>query len=268
MKNNISQIIKLNKGEVYIYDFGEIKLHAYKTNDPLNNEVYILEKKQEALIVETPCFSENIKELEQYLSLSKLKIAGILVMYRAIGANFLPDVKRYSTKNAVRDCREGIGKIVIDYHIRTYRELFDSSAPVIHEYINDSETVIAGIRIKLLDTSPKTFNVEFPDINAAYIQLIGPHVHSVIHHKADIIYIITHLKSVLAKDYDLVLTPYYSLETLKDIQNKIEYFRYLHSVAGLAKTPEEFRKIVHKNYPNYQGKKLLDRTIEFFFANY
>ncbi|MDR2337476.1 MAG: hypothetical protein LBE20_02360 [Deltaproteobacteria bacterium] len=270
MENNISQIIKLNKGEIHIYDLGEIKLHAYKTNDPLNNEVYILEKNQEALIVETPCFFENIKELELYLklNLSKIKINGILVMYRAIGASFLPDVKRYSTKNAFYYCNKGAGRIVTDCHIRTYGKIFDSSVPVIHEYIDNSETIIAGIRIRIFYTSSKTFNVEFPDINAVYLHLLGHHVHSIVLHKADIIYMITHLKSILAKHYDLVLTPYYSLETLKDVQNKIEYLRFLHSIAGIAKSPEEFKRIVQKNYPNYREKKLLNRTIEFFFADY
>ncbi|MDR2337063.1 MAG: hypothetical protein LBE20_00220 [Deltaproteobacteria bacterium] len=268
MENNPFQIIKLNKGEVHIYDFGEIKLHAYKTNDSLNDEIYILEKNQEALIIETPCFFENIKELELYLSLSKLQIAGILVMYRAVGASFLPDVKRYSTKNAVHYCSKGTGRIIIDCHIRKYGEIFDSSVPVIHEYIDNSETVIAGIRIKILNTSPKTFNVELPDINAVYLHLFGHHIHSVVPRKADIIYMISHLKSVLNKSYDLVLTPYYSLETLKDIQNKIEYFRCLHSIAGVAKTPEEFKRIVQKNYPNYRGKRLLNRTSKFFFAHY
>ena len=35
--------IDLKKGFVEIYNFGDIKLHAYQTNDLMNNESYILE---------------------------------------------------------------------------------------------------------------------------------------------------------------------------------------------------------------------------------
>ncbi len=44
MKKNNYKTITLNKGEMHIYDFGKIKLHAYKTNDFLNDEVFIIEK--------------------------------------------------------------------------------------------------------------------------------------------------------------------------------------------------------------------------------
>lgn len=42
-KNNFTTV-KLSKGEVGVYDFGKIKLHAYKTNDPMSDEVFVLEK--------------------------------------------------------------------------------------------------------------------------------------------------------------------------------------------------------------------------------
>ena len=46
-KTNYTQI-KLNKGEIALYNFANIKLHAYKTNDPIDDEVFIIEKKWES----------------------------------------------------------------------------------------------------------------------------------------------------------------------------------------------------------------------------
>ncbi len=51
--------IKLQKGEIELYDFGEIKLHAYKTNDPLADEVFIVEKNGKVVVIESPCFYDN-----------------------------------------------------------------------------------------------------------------------------------------------------------------------------------------------------------------
>ena len=44
MKKNECTTAKLDKGEVSVYDFGGTRLHAYKTNDLIDDEVFIVEK--------------------------------------------------------------------------------------------------------------------------------------------------------------------------------------------------------------------------------
>lgn len=48
MNKNAFETVKLAKGEVNVYDFGAVKLHAYKTNDPIDDEVFIIEKNGKA----------------------------------------------------------------------------------------------------------------------------------------------------------------------------------------------------------------------------
>lgn len=67
MNKNTFTTVKLTKGEMNVYDFGSVKLHAYKTNDFLCDEVFVVEKNGKAVIIESPCFFDNCKELEQYL---------------------------------------------------------------------------------------------------------------------------------------------------------------------------------------------------------
>ncbi len=67
MNKNTFETAKLAKGEMNIYDFGNIRLHAYKTNDFIDDEVFIVEKNGKAVIIESPCFFDNNKELEKYL---------------------------------------------------------------------------------------------------------------------------------------------------------------------------------------------------------
>ena len=59
MNKNTFKTVTLNKGELNIYDFGTIKLHAYKTNDFIDDEVFIVEKDGRAVIIESPCFFDN-----------------------------------------------------------------------------------------------------------------------------------------------------------------------------------------------------------------
>lgn len=96
MNKNTFTAVQLAKGEVNVYDFGTVKLHAYKTNDFIDNEVFIVEKAGKAVILESPCFFDNIEELTTYLQ--DVEIAGMLVAYHGAGATFLPNVPKYALK--------------------------------------------------------------------------------------------------------------------------------------------------------------------------
>lgn len=57
MDKNTYTTVTLAKGEMHIYDFGNIKLHAYKTNDLIDDEVFIVEKTARQLSLSRPAFS-------------------------------------------------------------------------------------------------------------------------------------------------------------------------------------------------------------------
>lgn len=59
--------VNLEKGYIDIYSFGDIKLHCYQTNDLMNDESYILENKENVLLVEFPAFYDNLEEFEKYV---------------------------------------------------------------------------------------------------------------------------------------------------------------------------------------------------------
>ena len=54
--------VKLSRGEMHIYDFGAVRLHAYQTGDPLADEVFLVEKGGQSG-PGAPCFAENIAAL-------------------------------------------------------------------------------------------------------------------------------------------------------------------------------------------------------------
>ena len=101
MNKNTYQTVKLDKGEMHIYDFGAVKLHAYQTNDPIDDEVFLVEKAGQAVVIESHCFRDNIAELAAYLKDRGLEPAGMLVAYHGAGATFLPGTAKYATQNAV-----------------------------------------------------------------------------------------------------------------------------------------------------------------------
>lgn len=107
MNKNTFTAVKLAKGEMNVYDFGEVKLHAYKTNDIISDEVFVLEKNGKAAVIEPPCFFDNCTELAEYLK--DLKVEGVFAAYHGAGASFLPDVPKYAAANAKEYSENGGG---------------------------------------------------------------------------------------------------------------------------------------------------------------
>ena len=123
MNKNTYTSVKLTKGEMNVYDFGTIRLHAYKTNDLIDDEVFVVEKDGVAVIIESPCFFDNIQELAEYLQ--DLEIAGMLVAYHGAGATFMPEAPKYATANAVEYSQNGGGKALIDNFTAAFGDSFD-----------------------------------------------------------------------------------------------------------------------------------------------
>ena len=77
MNKNTFTKISLKKGEISIYDFGAVRLHAYKTNDFIDDEVFIVEKNGSAVVIESPCFFDNNNEFEEYINSLNVKTMGM-----------------------------------------------------------------------------------------------------------------------------------------------------------------------------------------------
>ena len=60
--------------------------------------LFIVEKNGKAVIIESPCFFDNSKELTEYLK--DVRVEGMLIAYHGAGATFMPQVPKYATKNA------------------------------------------------------------------------------------------------------------------------------------------------------------------------
>lgn len=262
MNKNTFTTITLAKGEVNVYDFGGIKLHAYKTNDFIDDEVFIVEKSGKAVIIESPCFHDNSKELAEYLK--DTSVVGMLVAYHGAGASFLPNVPKYATQNAVDYSKNGSGKALIDNFAGAFGEIFDSSVHAITNVIEAGKITIGGIDFVIKQTSD-AFDVEIPEINTVYTHMLGHDCHSIVAGAGHADAMIGELRSYIDKGYDLILTSHYTPEDLKDAQTKIDYLENLKKIAAGVQNADAFKAEVGKQYPQYSGQNYLDMTAGFFF---
>lgn len=263
MNKNTFKTVKLAKGEVNVYDFGAVKLHAYKTNDLISDEVFIVEKNGKAVVIEPPCFFDNCAELAEYLA--PYKTEGVFAAYHGAGASFLPDVPKYATQNAVKYSENGGGKALIDNFTSVFGSAFDNSIHKITNVIGEGKLTVGGIDFIITQTAD-AFDVEIPEINAVYTHMLGHDCHSIIAGVAHADAVIKQLNGYIGKGYDLILTSHYTPEDLKDAQTKIDYLENLKKVAADCKTADDFKAKVKAEYPNYGGENYLDMTAGLFFG--
>lgn len=262
MNKNQYTTVHLSKGEMNVYDFGEIKLHAYKTNDFMDDEVFIIEKNGKAAVIESPCFFDNNEELSEYLN--DTEVEGILIAYHGAGASFLPDVPKYATQNA-KEYSETGGKALIDNFTNVFGKSFDNTVHQITGIMDSDRITIGGIDFIIKQTAD-AYDIEIPEINAVYTHMLGHDCHSIVAGKAHADSMIAELKNYIEKGYELILTSHYTPEDLKDAKTKIDYLENLKGIAADCKNADDFKAAVSRQYPEYTGENYLDMTASFFFA--
>ena len=255
--------IQLAQGEMHVYDFGGVKLHAYQTGDPLADEVFIVEKAGQFVAVESPCFTDSVAALNEYLA--GREVAGVLVAYHGAGGSFLPNAPKYATANAAEYASQGGGKALIDQFATTFGSGFDSSIHPITHILSEGETAIGGIRFVIHQTA-EAFDVEIPEINAVYTHMLGHDCHSIVAGSGHADAMTAQLRGYIQNGYDLILTSHYTPEDLKDAETKIRYLEELKSIASSCADKASFKAAVQQRYPAYSGENYLDMTAGFFFG--
>lgn len=254
---------KLEKGEMHVYDFGDIRMHAYKTEDFLSDEVFVLEKDGKAVIIESPCFFDNNAALERYLQ--DLEVVGMLIAYHDAGGSFLSGIKKYTTANAKEYAERGGGKSLIDNFAIAFGDIFDKSLHNITDALQEGFVNIGGIDFEIIPTAD-AYNIVIPQINAVYTHMLGHDCHSIVAGEAHADAMIAELQGYIERGFDLILTSHYTPEDLKDARVKIAYLQDLKAIAKGCATAEEFKAAVKEKYPQYLADNYLDMTANMFFS--
>lgn len=68
-------------GSVVTYDFGDVKLRAYQTNDLLADEVFVVGKDGCGMGLESQCFFDNNRKLETYVRDQGINVVAMLIAW-------------------------------------------------------------------------------------------------------------------------------------------------------------------------------------------
>ena len=264
MNKTAERTVELDKGHVDVYTENGITLYAYQTRDLINDEVFILAKNGRGVVIELPCFHDNIRELTAFLRQEGITVEGKLVAYHAAGASFLPEVPAYGTASSVAYNTTGGGAALVANFHKAFGGSFDESLCAVDHVLEEGETEIAGIRF-LVRPNAEAYDLEIPEINCVYTHMMGHDCHSIVAGCPHADGILSQLNYYLRKGFDLVLTSHYTPEDLKDVRTKIAYLMELKEIALDSESADEMRAKVQAKYPHYSGQNYLDMTVGFFF---
>lgn len=264
MNKASDRTVKLDKGRVDIYTKNGITLYAYQTHDAIDDEVFILSKAGRGVVIELPCFYDNIRELTAFLHQEGIAVEGKLVAYHAAGASFLPEVPAYGTASSVTYNTTGGGAGLVANFKNAFGEGFDAGLCSVSHILEEGETEIAGIRF-VVKPNAEAYDLEIPEINCVYTHMMGHDCHSIVAGCPHADGIISQLNYYIRKGFDLVLTSHYTPEDLKDAQTKVAYLTELKEISLTCENAAEMKAKVQEKYPNYSGMNYLDMTVGFFF---
>ena len=264
---NTSQVKQLGVGEVTVYDFGTIKIHAYKTNDVLVDESYVLEKGNNLVLLEASAFKQQNQEFADYIKSLGKPVAGALLAYHPNGYDRY-HATVYATDNAVKNWQAG-GSIkgLTDNFVQAFGDTVDTSLPTSAKHLTFGKSVsLGGIKFNIIDAGDDAYSVEIPEINVIYRHMMGSTTHNILVSRQHIDAEIAFMKDYQAKNYALVLTSHFVPEGQEAVAQKIAYLEKVKELANTCKTKDEFIAAVKAAFPNYDGVNYLEMSAGFLFS--
>jgi len=226
---------KLGNGTVNIISDGTTNIRVYDTCDAMQDQVIVVDRGGEGVVIELPAFRDSIEEITRYLEDEGIGIVGKLVAYHAAGSSFLPDVRNYLTGTVASG-----------------------------EGLEAGRIVLAGIGFEIVPNDD-AFEVLIPEMDAVYVHMLGHDCHSIVANAAHADAIIAGLRGYLDRGVEVFLSSHHVPETREDVLTKIAYLEGLKDIAATSSGAEEFRDRMLERYPGYSGTNYLDMTAGMFF---
>lgn len=177
MNKTADRTVALDKGRVDVYTKNGVTLYAYQTRDLIDNEAFVLAKKGRGVVIELPCFFDNIRELTDFLKSEGVTVETKFVAYHAAGASFLPEVPAYGTESSVAYNTTGGGAGLVANFKNAFGDSFDPAICEVDYVLEEGEIELADIRFAVKPNA-EAFDLEIPEINCVYTHMMGHDCHS------------------------------------------------------------------------------------------
>lgn len=262
----ISQV-NLSVGSVTVYDYGDIKLHAYATGDALNDEAYILESKKALVGIELPAFTTGLDAWKVYIATLNKPMNDIFLCDHVTGASYVQGMNIYGTQGAKDSITNGATFNTTQGLYTAFGADFHGGPDMaqINKVVPANKTIkVAGIDFKLIDRG-ETYDLEIPAINAVYTHMLGKTTHSILTSTQHMDSMLAVLHEYHKANYNMILSAHSTPEGQDAVQEKISYVEKAKELAQTSTNATEFITSMKEAFPNYAGENYLEMSAGFLF---
>ena len=249
--------------DVYPFENGSIKLHAFGTGDNMNDYCYIVETPEGLVLIESTAYKPDVEALSKYIKALDKPLAGALLSYHPNGYKSYGNVKVYATEGALKSWAEG-GSVwgLTQSFIQAFGDKVADDLPDSAEILTEGQTLrLAGLDFVILHESDgEDYGIAIPAINAVYRHMMGSKTHNILPAVPYIEAEIAELKGYQDKGYSLILTSHHAPEGKEAVAQKIAYLEKVLDLAKSCKSRAEFIEAVKAAFPDYAGEAYLEMS--------
>lgn len=254
----------LELGAVEVYDFGDIKLHAYKTNDLMDDECYLVESDSELVVIEAPCFYDTISEFSDYIQSLGKPLNNALLAYHPNGGENLMDINsdiNYIATEGADAARQEGGSVILaaEGFQESFGDIYDGTVPQATEIVEPGSITLGGIEFVITEGNDG-YDIEIPEINCVFTHMVGSDVHNIMPSIEAMDSLAEQMQSFIDKDYTLILTSHHVPETIEAAETKLAYIEKVKELAESNTNAEDFIAAVNAEFPDYSGEGFLEAT--------
>jgi hypothetical protein len=253
----------LNKGFVRTYDFGTTKLHYYTANDPIGDQVILVEGAKGIVSIEAPLLKESVQELNAFVASLKKPVV-ILLANHVAPKDYLPDAPLITTRKAHVALTSGSQIALYNSFRKAFGNAIQDEDRENFSFVKEGKNILEGVELCLLENHDG-FDVEIPSVNSLYLHMLGHDVHSIVPGLEGAKAMIAGLEGAERKNYDLLLTSHYEAEDENDVATKIAYLRKTIEIAASSNDRASFTAAMKSAFPKYQGDNYLGISASIFF---
>lgn len=260
--------VELGVGVMQVYDFGDIRIHAYESRDAIDDESYLIESEEGLTALEAPGFKNNNSELAAYIESLGKPVTSVLLAYHPAGAEvYGADAEYIATANAQAAQQDGGSvKGLIDGFVQSFGEDYDGTIPEVTDVIEPGTITLNGVEYVVTDDADG-FDLVIPQINTVFTHMVGSDVHNIMPSVEAIDALIAQMQSYVDADYTLILSSHYVPETIEAAKTKLAYAEKMKELAETEPTAEAFITAAKEAFPNYSGENYLGMTAAGLYQN-
>lgn len=255
----------LSSGSVTVYDFGEIKLHAFFTGDALGDVAYIVEGADALVGIELPSFTEGLEAWKAYADGLGKPMDDIFLCSHAAGASYISGMHVYGTQGAKDSIASGSAYATTQGLYETFGDSFHGGSDIaaINQVVSGPVTV-AGISFRLVERG-EAYDLEIPAIHAVYTHMLGKTSHSILTSTEHMDEMLATLETYRKKGYEQILPSHGGPEGQDAAEEKIAYVKKTKELAAANDTAEGFIRAMREAFPDYDGENYLEMTAGYLY---